>query len=358
MDPLVLVLFGVGLVLLIAGGEALVAGASRLAVSFGISPIVIGLTVVAFGTSSPELAVSMGAAAAGTPDLVVGNVVGSNVYNILLILGISAIIAPLVVGRQVVRREVPLMIVASLVTLALAVDGSISRLDGLLLFGGLVAWLLYLLRQSRALTQAEGPDPDEVPERRHRLRSTALVIVGLLLLLVGARWLVDGAVAVATAFGLSELVVGLTVVAVGTSLPELATSVIATIRGERDIAVGNVVGSNVFNLLAVLGLSAIVAGEIPVAPGALTFDLPVMTVVAIACLPILFTGYRIARWEGALFLTYGAGYTVYLLATAIRHPTVPALAEALAAVVIPLTVVTLLVLATRDVRRGRGSEPA
>lgn len=358
MDPLVLVLFGVGLVLLIAGGEALVAGASRLAVSFGISPIVIGLTVVAFGTSSPELAVSMGAAAAGTPDLVVGNVIGSNVYNILLILGISAIIAPLVVGRQVVRREVPLMILASLVTLALAVDGSISRLDGLLLFGGLVAWLVYLLRESRALTKAEGPDPDEVPERRHRLRSGALVVTGLVLLLVGARWLVDGAVAVATAFGLSELVVGLTVVAVGTSLPELATSVIATIRGERDIAVGNVVGSNVFNLLAVLGLSAIVGGEIPVAPGALTFDLPVMTVVAIACLPILFTGYRIARWEGALFLTYGAGYTVYLLATAIRHPTVPALAEALAAVVIPLTVVTLLVLATRDVRRGRGSEPA
>lgn len=354
MDPLVVVLFVVGLGLLIAGGEALVKGAGRIALSFGISPIVIGLTVVAFGTSAPELAVSVGAAFSGAPDLVVGNVVGSNIYNVLLILGLSALIAPLVVGRQVVRREVPLMVAASLGTIVLALDGSIGRLDGLVLFGSLLVWLVFLLRESRSLERTEAHDAGEISTaRRDRLKSVGFIVLGLVMLVVGARWLVDGAVSVAAALGLSDLVIALTIVAVGTSLPELATSIIATIRGERDIAVGNVVGSNVFNLLAVLGLSAVIAGEVPVAQGALTFDLPVMAAVAIACLPVFFTGYRIARWEGVLFLGYGAAYTVYLLATALSHPTVPAFAEALAGVVIPLTIVTLLLFVTRDVRRSR-----
>lgn len=354
MDPLVVGLFVVGLALLIAGGESLVKGASRIALSFGISPIVIGLTVVAFGTSAPELAVSAGASLSGAPDLIVGNVVGSNIYNVLLILGLSALIAPLVVRREVVRREVPLMVAASVGTLLLALDGSIGRLDGLLLFGGLLLWLANLLRESRSLERTEAHDAQEMTTaRRDRLRSLAFIVAGLVMLVVGARWLVDGAVSVASALGLSDLVIALTVVAIGTSLPELATSIIATIRGERDIAVGNVVGSNVFNLLAVLGLSAIIAGEVPVAQGALTFDLPVMVAVAVACLPIFFTGYRIARWEGVLFLGYGVGYTLYLLATALSHPTVPAFTEALAAVVVPLTIITLLVFVTRDARRAR-----
>jgi len=354
MDPLVIALFVVGLGLLIAGGEALVKGAGRIALSFGISPIVIGLTVVAFGTSAPELAVSVGASFSGAPDLIIGNVVGSNIYNILLIIGLSALIAPLIVGRQLVRREVPLMVAASLGTILLALDGSIGRLDGLLLFGSLLVWLGFLLRESRGIERTEAHDAAEVSTaRRDRIRSLAYIVAGLLMLVVGARWLVDGAVSVASALGLSDLVIGLTVVAIGTSLPELATSIIATVRGERDIAVGNIVGSNVFNLLAVLGLSALIAGEVPVAQGALTFDLPVMAAVAVACLPIFFTGYRIARWEGVLFLGYGVGYTVYLLATAISHPTVPAFAEALAAVVVPLTVITLLLFVTREVRRTR-----
>jgi cation:H+ antiporter len=302
------------------------------------------------------MAVSVGAALSGNADLVVGNVVGSNIYNVLLILGLSALIAPLVVGRQVVRREVPLMVAASLGTIVLALDGSIGRFDGLLLFGSLLVWLVFLFRESRSLERTEAHDATEVSTaRRDRIRSVAFIVAGLVMLVVGARWLVDGAVAVASALGLSDLVIALTVVAIGTSLPELATSIIATIRGERDIAVGNVVGSNVFNLLAVLGLSAIVAGEVPIAQGALTFDLPVMAAVAAACLPIFFTGYRIARWEGVLFLGYGVAYTVYLLATATSHPTVPAFAEALAGVIVPLTVVTLLLFVTRDVRRTRGA---
>lgn len=356
MDIVIVALFVIGLALLVAGAELLVRGASRLAASFGVSAIVVGLTVVAFGTSAPEFAVSVGAAIAGEPDLVLGNVVGSNIYNVLLILGLSAVIAPLVVGRQMVRREVPLMVAASLGTLLLGLDGSIGRLDGVLMFGSLLVWVAYLIRGSRALMIAEHDAP--APSPRGRGVNVLLVIIGLAMLVVGARWLVDGAVAAATALGLSELVIALTIVAVGTSLPELATSVIAAIRGERDIAVGNIVGSNVFNLLAVLGISAIVAGDVPIAEGALTFDMPVMVAVAVACLPIFFTGFRIARWEGVLFLGYAVGYTAYLLGTAVEHPTVPGFTVALATVIVPLTAVTLLVLLTREVRLHRRARPA
>jgi cation:H+ antiporter len=352
VNLVVIILFFAGLALLIAGGESLVRGASRFATSLGIRPVVIGLTVVAFGTSAPELAVSVGSSLAGEPDLIVGNVIGSNIYNVLLVLGLAAIITPLIVREQLVRRDVPLMVLASLGTLILALDGGIGRTDGVILFGALIAWLAYSLWESRRTRSTDdGHDPSEVAALSTaggRLRSLAYIVVGLVMLVIGARWLVDGAVAVATMLGLSSLVIGLTVVAIGTSLPEVATSVVASIRGERDIAVGNVVGSNLFNLLAVLGLTAIITGDIPVAPGALTFDLPVMVAVAIACLPVFFTGHLIARWEGALFLAYGAGYTAYLLATAIEHPTLPSLGEAIAAVVLPLTALTLLIFAARQ----------
>ncbi|HEX5829096.1 MAG TPA: calcium/sodium antiporter [Candidatus Limnocylindrales bacterium] len=357
MEPVVAVLFVVGLVLLVAGGEALVRGAAGLASAAGISPIVIGLTVVAFGTSSPELAVSIGSAFTGETDIVVGNIVGSNIYNVLLILGLSAVIMPLTVGRQLVRRDVPLMVLASLGVLLFALDGSIGRLDGLILVAGLVTWTAWSVIAARAETPAESRKAEEEIRSlssSSRLRQVGLILLGLVMLVIGARWLVDGAVAVATAVGLPPLVIGLTVVAVGTSLPELATSVIATIRGQRDLAVGNIVGSNLFNLLGVLGFTAVIAGDVPVPPGALSFDLPVMVAVAIACLPIFFTGYRIGRAEGALFLAYAVGYTVYLLATAVEHAEVTALTEALAFVLLPLTALTLLILAVRQWRAHRG----
>jgi cation:H+ antiporter len=357
VDPVIAVLFVIGLVLLLAGGEALVRGAAGIAVSFGISPILVGLTVVAFGTSSPELAVSIGGALSGEPDLVVGNVVGSNIYNVLLVLGVAAVIGGLVVSRQLVRRDVPLMVLASGGVLLLALDGSVGRLDGVLLIAALVAWVVWSIAAARAheddVTRTV-EDGARTAGSLSRLRQLALIGLGLVLLIVGARWLVDGAVAVATAVGLSPLVIGLTVVALGTSLPEIATSVIAAIRGQKDLAVGNVVGSNLFNLLGVLGLTAVIAGDVPVAPGALTFDMPVMLAVAIACLPIFFTGYRIGRLEGALFLGYAVFYTAYLLATAVEHAEVIAITEALALVVIPLTAITLLVVATREYRTQRG----
>jgi cation:H+ antiporter len=356
VDALTLVLFAVGLVLLIVGAELLVRGASSLATAVGISPLVVGLTVVAFGTSSPELAVSTQASLAGQADLALGNVVGSNVFNVLFILGLSALIAPLVVSQQLVRLDVPLMIAASVLLLLLALDGTIGRLDGALLFAGIVAYTTFLIRQSRRESKAVQAEYDEAfgehgsPRRGplQMLLNLGLVVAGLALLVLGSRWLVDGAVAMATALGVSELVIGLTIVAAGTSLPEVATSILATVRGERDIAVGNVVGSSIYNILAILGAAAIVApGGLPVAPSMLTFDIPVAIAVAVACLPIFFTGHLIARWEGALFLGYYVAYTLFLVLAATQHDALPAFSGAMLAFVLPLTAVTLVWLALR-----------
>jgi cation:H+ antiporter len=350
------VLLVAGTILLIAGAELLVRGASRIAGALGISPLVIGLTVVAFGTSAPEFAVTAGAAWSGQADLALGNVVGSNIFNVLFILGVSALVAPLVVSQQLVRLDVPLMIGVSILVAVLALDGRIGRVDGLALFTGILIYTAFLIRQSRRESAAIRAEYDEAfgaagtPSWGPNL---ALLAVGLILLAVGARWLVAGAVAAAQAFGVSELVIGLTVVAAGTSLPEVATSVLASLRGERDIAVGNVVGSNLFNLLGVLGFGGLIApAGIPVSTGALTFDVPVMIGTAIVALPIFFTGYRIARWEGALLLGFYAAYTARLVLVAADHPVQTQFDAAMLYFVIPLTALTLGVLVTRARREG------
>lgn len=359
-DPIVLfVLGGAGL---LTGAELLVRGASRLAVAAGLSPLVVGLTVVAFGTSAPEMAVTVGSAYVGEAHVALGNVVGSNILNVLLILGVSALVAPLVVAQQLIRLDVPLMIGASVAALLLALDGGFGRVDGLLLFAGVIAYTVFLIRQSRRETAEIAAEYDEAfgtaPESSPMPVNIALMAGGLALLVIGSQWFVDAAVRTATAFGISELVIGLTIVAAGTSLPEVATSLLATIRGERDIAVGNVVGSNLFNLMAVLGLGGLVAPDgVPVPDGALTFDLPIMIAVAIACLPIFFTGYTIVRWEGAVFLGYYVAYVAYLVADATDHALADRLGHAMAWFVLPLTVLTLVVSVLRDRRATRTAAP-
>lgn len=348
-------MFGLGLLALVVGAEALVRGASRLAVSWGISPLVVGLTVVAFGTSAPEMAVSVDAALAGSSDLAIGNVVGSNVANILLILGISALVAPLLVAEQIIRQEIPVMIGASLLVVVMALDGGIGRIEAVLLFALVIAYTVFLVIQSRRATQAtEEEFATEIPTSqwdRHWGVQAVLVIGGLALLVLGADWLVGAAVAFAKVMGVSDLVIGLTVVAVGTSMPEIATSLIAALRGQRDIAVGNVVGSNIFNLLAVLGAAGIVStGGLVVPDAARNFDLWVMLAVAFACLPILLTGREIARWEGGVFLGYYAAYVLYLILAAQQHDSLPAYSSIMLSYVMPLTVVTLVVSFMR--RRG------
>jgi len=294
-----ILLFIGGLIGLIIGAELLVRGASKLALSFGISPLVVGLTIVAFGTSAPEVAVSVGAVLDGKTDIAIGNVVGSNILNVLFILGVSALIAPLVVNIQLIRQEVPIMIGASLLLLALGLDGKLSFLDGGILFGLMIAYTVFLIVQSRKETKAAHAEyaaevKPAVPggwDSKLPMQ-LLLIVVGLAFLVIGSEWLVNASVTFAKALGVSDLVIGLTIVAAGTSMPEVATSITAAIKGERDIAVGNVVGSNTFNILGCLGLSGIVSGDLGVAMSAaiLNFDIWVMIAVALACLPVFMTG--------------------------------------------------------------------
>lgn len=342
------VLLALGLILLTVGAEALIRGSSGIAGRLGIPPLIIGLTVVAFGTSAPELAVSVAAAWSGQPDLVIGNVVGSNTFNVLLVLGLSALITPLAIRSQLIRVDVPLMVGASILTLLLALDGRIGRFDGAVLFAGILGYVTFQIRQGRRERLAANADSPH-PSHLGWWADALLVVVGMTVLVVGSRLLVTSAVDIARSLGVSELVIGLTIVAAGTSLPEAATSVIASLRGQRDIAVGNVVGSNVFNLLSVLGLASLVSPNgIDVAPAALHFDLPVMVAVAVACLPIFATGSQIARWEGGLFFGYYVAYTLYLLLAAMHHAALGVYETAMLWFVLPLTAVTLIVLCARD----------
>ncbi len=351
-----------GFTLLVLGAEVLVRGAARLAARFGISPLIIGLTVVAFGTSAPEMAVSTQSAFMGQGDIAIGNVIGSNIFNVLVVLGLSALIIPLVVSRQLVRFDVPIMIAAGFLAWFLALDGSYSRIDGLILFSCIIVYTGYLIISSikafkagKTLASDDEYTADINPHRFASLINIAYLLIGLVLLVTGSNLLVTGAVSLAQALGLSELVIGLTIIAVGTSLPELATSLIAAWKGERDIAVGNIVGSNLFNLLAVLGLAGLASPEnIAVARSAIEFDFPVMMAVMVACLPVFFAGYSINRWEGALFLGYYVAYTAYLIMQSNGEPFANTFADAMFGYVVPLTAITLFVIAARAWRIQRG----
>jgi cation:H+ antiporter len=346
-----------GLALLLAGGELLVRGASRLAALFGISPLVIGLTVVAFGTSSPELAVTVQASLYGESDIALANVVGSNIFNILFILGICALILPLVVAQQLVRQDVPIMIGISFLVFGMAANGRVSRAEGAFLVLLLLIYLVFLVRQSRQEKPAVRQEYETGFAGSRSGSSPApqvfIVGIGLAALVIGARWLVWGAVEAAETLGVSQRVIGLTVIAAGTSLPEVATSIVASLKGERDIAIGNVVGSNIFNLLGILGAGALISGQgLPASPAALAFDVPVMIAVAVACLPVFFTGHLLARWEGGLFLGYFVLYSIYLVMMATAHEARDFIAAAIWLFVIPLTLITVLVTVFRSIRSG------
>ncbi len=306
-------LVAAGLVALTGGADALVRGASRLALLFGLSPLVVGLTVVAFGTSAPEIAASVAAALDGRGDLVVGNVVGSNVANVLFILGISAVVAPLVAPRSLLRFDVPLMIALSLGLFPVLLDGELGRVESAALAAGLVGylWVSVWRERNRGHAAGAGLVPPS-PTLGEGVRDAAFVAGGLILLGLGAGWLIEGATAIARAAGVSEAVVGLTVVAFGTSLPELATSMMAAWRGERDIAVGNIVGSNIFNLLGVLGIAGLAAagGSLAVSSRLVWIDVPVMAAAAVAAGPVLATGGRVSRWEGAALVAAGLAYLI------------------------------------------------
>ncbi|MDO5502124.1 MAG: calcium/sodium antiporter [Actinomycetia bacterium] len=353
MDLLDVGLVIAGLVLLVGGGEGLVRGASAIARRLGMSPIVVGLTIVAFATSSPELAVSVGAVLRDEPEIAVGNVVGSNIANILLILGISALLLPLLARRRLVKIDVPVMVGLSVLLLILALDGRISTFDGLLLLAIVLAHMAWSVWSGmRGGTKVESADEKVLGW----LPALALVLGGVGLLVLGSQWLVSGASDIARSLGLSNLVIGLTVVAIGTSLPELAASIVAVRKGERDLAVGNIVGSNIINIGIVLGLPAMIAGGgIPVPSAALALDIPLMIAAALALAPIAFTGYVIRRWEGGLFLALYISYVVYLVLWATSHEALEGFTLIMGAFALPIVALTLLLVVAYEVglRKGR-----
>jgi cation:H+ antiporter len=341
-----------------------VRGASRLASRLGVSRLFIGLTVVAFGTSAPEAVVGVVASLHGAGDLVLGNVVGSNIFNVLAVLGLSALILPLAVSAQIVRIDLPVLLGVSALVLLLARDGVFGPGDGMILLGGLVinTFVGYRLGLRAARSEKGSSVQLLVPECEPRpISRTAslpwnllLLLVSLGMLVMGSRWLVESATSFARWIGLSDLVIGLTVVAVGTSLPEVATSVMAALRGERDIAVGNVIGSSLFNLLGVLGVSSLVAsGGILVPPGALAVDLPVMLASAVLCLPVFYTGLTVHRWEGGLLLVYFALYTAYTLLSAAGLPILAGFTRVVGLGVLPATFLGLLWMTTANLIRRR-----
>ena len=345
-----------GLVLLVVGADVLVKGAARLASNFGVPALVIGLTVVAFGTSAPELAVSVKAAYSGEAELAIANVVGSNIMNVLFILGLAAVISPLVISRQLIRQDVPIMVALSAVAMLMALDGSINKLEAAALVVGLFGYTWFLFYQGKKTgNDVSGGEVDEMLEAKAPMwQNVLLVIVGLVLLVMGARWLVQSAIELATAWGVNEAIIGLTIVAAGTSLPELVTSVVATIKGERDIAVGNVVGSNIFNILCVLGISGVVSPTPLLAGEQLAnFDIPVMLGVAALCVPLFFAGASLNRIEGLLFLALYTAYVWILVATALSLGYLAQLKTAILFGLIPVVVVYVLIALVLDLRKRR-----
>ncbi|NMC19318.1 MAG: calcium/sodium antiporter [Thermogutta sp.] len=369
-----ILLIAAGFVCLTLGGEVLVRGALGLAKRLGMSELIIGLTVVSFATSAPELAVSVDAAYSGYADVAFGNVVGSNIFNVLFVLGLSALAAPLIVSPQLLKRDVPVMVGLSILTYLIARDGVITHLEGAFLLVLMVIYLtasiILVQRENRespghaegsdpahrqdglsAASSGAGPSPSRKGGAAALLGYAILVILGVAILVLGAKLFVDGAVSLARAWGVSELIIAVTLVAAATSLPEAATSVTAGLRGRRDIAIGNVVGSNIFNILVVLGLGALAAKDgMAVAAEALRTDLPVMIGVAVACLPIFFSRRMVTRVEGALLFAYYLTYTANLALAVTHSPWFEPFRNTVFYGVFPLTAVFLALSLLRSPR--------
>ena len=343
------------LLLLVAGAELLVRAAVRLAAHLRVRPLIIGLSMVAFGSSAPQMAVSLQAALGQSTDIAVGSVIGSNIFNLLVTLGLSALIIPLRVARQLVRLDIPLLIGASLLVLVLAWNEQLTALDGCVLLAALALYLGLLWRQSRPTARPSRPTSDAA--RTPWLSSVLLMIAGLGLLVFAGHLLLGATVALASELGLSERIIGLTVVAVSTSLPQLATSLIAALRGQRDIAVGNVIGGNLFNLLGVLGITALLAPvPLSVSPNALDFDLPVMLGVTLLCLPVFYSGYRITRAEGVLLLALYLAYGLHVVSFTTGMPLAGKLEQLMLLCVLPALLAFLLFTSVRAWRQHNKRE--
>lgn len=301
----------IGIMVVIKGADWLTSGAVGMAERIGVPQIIIGLTIVAMGTSMPEFFVSLLSAINGTPDLAVGNIVGSNIFNALLIVGCAAIVAPIAIQRTTVKKDIPVAVFASLLLMGMTLDGQISRIDAAILF---VIFLAYLWITLRGAKTEEGARQEEEKKPMPVLKAGILVIIGLSCLIFGSDVFVDNATSIAHAMGISDAVIGLTIVAGGTSLPELATSVVAAKKGNSGIAIGNVLGSNVFNILMILGVTGLIT---PMTISGITIvDLSMMVISMILLWLFSFTKYRIERWEGVLLAAIFIGYISWLVVNA------------------------------------------
>ncbi len=321
-------LFIVGLAILIGGAELFLRAVDKFGAAWSVSPVVMGLTVVAFATGAPELAISLQAAVDGKPDLVLGNILGSNIANILLILGIAGLVQPLKITNRIIKVDVPMVIIASTLLFVLAMDGLLSPLDGGIIFMGLILYSIFMYFQiqkdrknNKRKKAEEEVKLDEPITTFFYGKYILMLLAGLVLIVLGSRWMVASAVEIAGILGISELIIGLTIVSIGTSLPEVATSVAAVRHGDSDTAVANVMGSNLYNILLTLSLTVLIApGAIDVSPEAIKLDLPIMLIVAVACLPLFWPGKELGRKEASGFLFYYAAYLTYLVFLAMQHP--------------------------------------
>lgn len=354
-------LFIVGLVLLIGGAELFLKSVDKFGLAWSVSPVVMGLTVVAFATGAPELAISLHAAVDGKPDLVLGNILGSNIANILLILGVAGLIAPLKITQRIIRIDIPAVIASSILLFILAMDGQLTPLDGAIILAALFVYSYFIYRQIRKdrqlnkeILQDTSTELTEPVTGLFYLKYFSILLVGLVLIVFGSRMMVNSAVEIAGVLGISELIIGLTIVSIGTSLPEVATSVSAARRGDSDIAVANVMGSNLYNILLTLGLTIVIApGVIDVSPDAIKLDLPIMVIVAIACLPLFWPGKVLGRPEAFGFLFYYAAYLTYLVLISIDHAYKTHMEWVMLWMVIPITIGLIILKFVVDYKREK-----
>lgn len=323
--------FVAGLIALTVGAEVMVRGSTNVAARLGISPILIGLTVVSIGTSLPELAIGITAAGEGSGELAVGNIAGTNIVNILFILGLSALLRPLAIEARTIRFDLPVMAGAAVLLWGLAVDGVLSRLDGTVLVCGAIVYTVTLIRASRrerrevvteyaqAYPNAPSAEPERLPGQRGRtVLDSAMMLGGIAVIVVGAEWLVTGAVGMARGFGVSDALIGLTVVAIGTSAPELVTTIVATVRGQRDVAIGNLLGSSIYNILLILGVTCLIPPHgLTLSSSMVWVDIPIMVAVTLVCIPIFISGRRVQRGEGAAMVAAYLVFLAFLLTTQI-----------------------------------------
>jgi cation:H+ antiporter len=354
--------FIAGLLLLISGAQILIKGSVAIAERLAIPPLIIGLTLVAFGTSSPELAVSVQAAFNNQADVALGNVIGSNIFNVLFILGLCACLLPLSVSKQLIKQDIPILLLITILVFVLALDGGISRLNALILVFALCLYLCFLIWQGKSQSSehknsrgvTDSSSPANAPEQSNAVLSKLFIdvlyiIAGLAALIFGSNFLVDASIEFAKMLGVSELVIGLTIVAIGTSLPEVVTSIIAVFQKQRDIAVGNVIGSNIFNLLAVLGVTGVISSSgIAVDSSLLGFEFPLLVAVALICLPMVFTGFEINRKEGLLLLAIYTFYSVYLYFRATAHPSLDLFHNVFFYIALPLIILPMLIVSFRQ----------